>query len=96
VRIAYDPAKNASNIAKHRLSFDEVPLLDWASAIYRPDTRHDYREKRIRAWLIGSDGKPYSVVHDARRDDAGHQLPSRARKGMATLCRAHTRNLTPS
>jgi uncharacterized DUF497 family protein len=31
--VAYDPAKNARNIADQGLSFDEVPWLDWSTAI---------------------------------------------------------------
>jgi hypothetical protein len=75
VKIAYDPAKNARNIAVRGLSFDDVPLLDWTNVILRPDTRHDYGEDRTRAWLIGPDYKPYSVVF--RR---AHE------KEFATLC----------
>src|SRR5215467_4685962 len=44
------------------LPFDAVPGLDWSTAIEVEDTRRDYGEKRIRAWLFGSDGKPYSVA----------------------------------
>lgn len=66
MRIAYDPAKNVRNITRRGLSFDEVPMLDWAAAIYRIDDRRDYGERRIRAWLFGPDGKPYSVVFTMR------------------------------
>lgn len=66
MRIAYDPAKNAQTIRKRGLSFDDVPLLDWTKAIYRPDRRRDYGEDRIRAWLYGPDGQPYAVTYTAR------------------------------
>ncbi len=66
MEIAYDPAKNARNIASRGLSFDDVPQLGWANAILRPDTRRDYGEDRMRAWLIGPDHKPYSVVFTMR------------------------------
>jgi uncharacterized DUF497 family protein len=64
--VAYDPAKNARNIEERGLSFDEVPWLDWSTAIEIEDTRRDYGEKRMRAWLFGPDGKPFSVVYTMR------------------------------
>ena len=66
MRIAYDPAKNAQNIARRGLSFDDVTALDWSKAILRRDARRDYGENRTRAWLMGPDGKPYAVVFTVR------------------------------
>ena len=66
MRIAYDPAKNAQNIARRGLSFDDVTALNWSKAILRRDARRDYGENRTRAWLMGPDGKPYAVVFTVR------------------------------
>jgi uncharacterized DUF497 family protein len=49
VRFAYDPAKNAGNIALRGLSFDDVSLPDWVTAFSRPDRRRDYNETRMQA-----------------------------------------------
>lgn len=32
MKITYDPAKNAANIEKHGLSFDDAVHLEWGSA----------------------------------------------------------------
>jgi uncharacterized protein len=66
VRVAYDPAKNADNIARRGLSFDDVSALDWATATVIEDARRDYGERRDRAFLLGPDGKPYAVVYTMR------------------------------
>ena len=64
--VDYDPAKNARNIADRGLSFDDVPWLDWSTAIELEDTRRSYGEKRMRVWLFGLDGKLYSIVYTMR------------------------------
>ena len=49
MKITYDPNKNASNIQKHGLSFDDVPRLEWNDAYIWIDDRFDYSEVRISA-----------------------------------------------
>ena len=66
MRIGYDPDKNVRNIAERGLSFDDVPALNWATATLLPDSRRDYGEERMRAWLTGPDGNPYSVTFTVR------------------------------
>jgi uncharacterized protein len=46
MQIAFDPAKNAANIAKHGLSLAQANGLDWTTLQVKPDLRHDYGELR--------------------------------------------------
>jgi uncharacterized protein len=66
MRLGYDPQKIAWNIRARGLSFDEVALLDWETAVVRPDSRRDYGEARFQALTDGPDGKPYVVVFTMR------------------------------
>jgi len=47
--IAFDPAKNAANIAKHGLSFADFAGFDDAPVVIEDD-RYDYGETRWRAF----------------------------------------------
>jgi uncharacterized DUF497 family protein len=50
----WDPAKRASNVAKHGVDFTAAEGFDWATALVAADTRHDYGEVRLVAiGLIG-------------------------------------------
>lgn len=63
-----DPAKDASNIAKHGVSLIEASRLDWDGMIVLPDTRNEYGEDRYRGIaLLGS--RLYSVVYTPRNED---------------------------
>jgi len=66
MRLGYDPTKNAWNIRERGLSFDDVVLLDWATAVVRQDRRKDYGEDRFQALVEGPDSKPYVVVFTMR------------------------------
>lgn len=68
MKIGYDPAKNARNVTERGLSFEDVGLLDWSTAIVREDRRRDYGERRYQALADGGDGKPYVVVFTVRED----------------------------
>jgi len=49
MKVRFDPAKNAVNIAKHGLSFDEFEGFDvWTTT--HLDVRVDYGETRFRAF----------------------------------------------
>lgn len=48
MRITYDPAKNARNVAERGLSFELVAELEWEAALAQEDTRKDYGETRIQ------------------------------------------------
>ena len=62
MRLGYDQRKNTWNIRERGLSFDDVALLDWNTAVVRPDRRKDYGENRFQALVEGAEGKPYVVV----------------------------------
>ena len=50
MRITFDPAKNARNIAERGLPFSMAAEIDWSLAVILEDTRRDYGEKRWRAF----------------------------------------------
>lgn len=49
MKITYDKAKNARNIAERELSFERVHDFDWSNAGVDEDVRHDYPERRFVA-----------------------------------------------
>jgi uncharacterized protein len=65
MRIGFDPAKSAENIERRGLSFEEVTFLEWDTAIIKEDTRRDYGERRLQAFLYGR-SKAYVVVYTMR------------------------------
>ena len=46
MEIAFDPAKDAVNRAKHGVSLGEAARLDWSRTLAKPDRRTDYGEPR--------------------------------------------------
>jgi len=50
MEVTYDPAKNAANIERRGLSFDQVAELDWSSAVIAEDARKTYGERRYRVF----------------------------------------------
>ena len=46
MKIAFDPAKDAVNRAKHGVSLGEAGGLDWDRVLAIPDARADYGELR--------------------------------------------------
>lgn len=60
-RIAYDPAKDSSNQAKHGLSLALATELEWDTLECKPDTRRDYGELRQIGYAIAGD-RLYCVV----------------------------------
>lgn len=50
MKISFDPAKNASNIEKHGVSFEAVAGFDFSTALIAQDTRHEYGEVRFVAY----------------------------------------------
>jgi uncharacterized DUF497 family protein len=66
VSYGWNPAKRASNIAKHGVDFAAVEDFDWETALVEADTRRDYGEVRLRA--MGSVGERLHVlVYTIRR-----------------------------
>ncbi|WGS46815.1 BrnT family toxin [Burkholderia sp. JSH-S8] len=63
--ITFDPAKNASNIAKHGVSLELAAELEWSEVMAGVDSRHDYKEVReIGFGVIGE--RLYCVVFTQR------------------------------
>jgi uncharacterized protein len=52
LRITFDPAKNARNIAERSVSFERVADLDWETAVAVEDDRKDYGERRLRVMAL--------------------------------------------
>jgi uncharacterized DUF497 family protein len=48
--IAFDPGKDARNIAKHRISLARAEEMDMSAAVIRGDDRFDYGETRYIAF----------------------------------------------
>jgi uncharacterized DUF497 family protein len=49
MKIEFDPAKNALNIAKHDISFEDVVYFDFDTALIDQDDRKLYGEIRLVA-----------------------------------------------
>lgn len=49
MNVAFDPVKDAANVAKHGVSLTEAAEFEWGTAIVWPDTRRDYGEARMVA-----------------------------------------------
>jgi uncharacterized protein len=49
MRIEFDPAKDAANVARHGVSLALAKLLDWDSALVWVDHRFEYDEWRMIA-----------------------------------------------
>lgn len=65
MKIGYDPAKNAWNVARRALPFDDAALLDWSTAVIGVDDRRDYGEVRYR--VLGRIGvRLYALVFTQR------------------------------
>ena len=75
MRLTFDPAKNARNIAERGLSFERVPELDWETAVSQEDTRKDYGETRIQVLAFLGNRLHAAVI--AIRGDALHVISFR-------------------
>jgi len=49
MNVTFDPAKDASNLAKHGFSLLDAVGFEWGTAVVWPDARHDYDEARMVA-----------------------------------------------
>ena len=67
MKITFDPAKDAVNIAKHGVSMALASELDWGSAQLWQDMRMEYDEVRIIALALMKTRLFYVVFTD--RDD---------------------------
>ena len=75
MRLTFDPAKNARNIAERGLSFELVADLDWETALIREDRRRDYGERRMRVSAFLGHRLHLAVV--TYRGDAVHVISFR-------------------
>jgi hypothetical protein len=75
MRVTFDPAKNARNIAERGLSFERVAELDWETAVSEEDVRRDYGERRVR--IFGLLGKRLHVAIITLRDETVHVISFR-------------------
>ena len=70
ISFEWDYAKAASNLKKHRVSFDEaVAVFGDSLAITFPDTDHEDGEYRSRTYGMSSKGRLIVVVHTERRNN---------------------------
>ncbi len=61
MQIDFDPAKDASNTAKHGVSLAWAGQLEWDALVSKPDTRRDYDELRMIGYaFVGA--RLYCVV----------------------------------
>jgi uncharacterized DUF497 family protein len=65
MNIEFDSAKNEANIAKHGVSLALGAEMDMATAVVVEDDRHDYGERRFRAFGH-IDGAAYCFVFAVR------------------------------
>lgn len=80
MEIEFDPDKEATNLAKHRISLKRA--ADFTSLEVQRDTRFDYGELRFRAW--GEiDGEAYCLAFTTRN----------GRLRAISLRRAHRREM---
>ncbi len=49
MKVTFDPAKDAANVAKHGVSLADAEAFEWGSAEVWPDTRRSYGEARMVA-----------------------------------------------
>jgi uncharacterized protein len=64
VKVEFDPAKNAQNIAERGISFERAEEFDWDTALVAEDTRKQYPERRFEG--IGYVGRRLYVLVFAR------------------------------
>jgi uncharacterized DUF497 family protein len=68
-QIAWDPDKNAINIRRHGIAFEDAGRIFDGSTLERVDDRFDYGE--IRIYAIGLvDGVEVTAIYADRGDDA--------------------------
>ena len=74
-RIAFDPAKNATNIASRGLSFELVEQMEWTTALMVEDTRKAYGERRFQ--VLGFIGERLHALVFTPREGKVHVISLR-------------------
>ena len=64
MRIEFDPAKDATNVARHSVSLALAGKLDWDAALVWVDDRFDYDELRMIALAPEADTLYYVAFVD--------------------------------
>ncbi len=67
MEITFDPAKDATNTAKHGVSLALASDLEWGDLLAQPDTRRDYSELRMIGYAPLGD-RVFCVVFTDRGD----------------------------
>ena len=75
VKIGFDPAKNAANMASRGLPFELVEQLDWAHALMKEDTRKAYGERRFH--VLGFIGERLHALVFTPREGKVHVISLR-------------------
>ncbi|GGD32683.1 BrnT family toxin [Aureimonas glaciei] len=83
MRIVFDPAKDATNIAKHGISLARAEDLEILAFLV--DDRHDYGEARFRAFGL-IDGVAHCLVYAVRE---GHIRAISLRRAHSKEMRRH-------
>ena len=68
MKLTYDTAKDAVNLAKHGVSLAIAARLEWADALLWQDMRKEYGEVRMIAFAL-MDERLYCVVFTDRGED---------------------------
>jgi uncharacterized protein len=66
--VEFDPAKDASNIAKHGVSLALAASMDMETAVVVADTRRSYGEPRFNAYGL-IDGRMFAMTFTIRATD---------------------------
>ena len=75
VKIGFDPAKNATNIASRGLPFELVEQMEWATALIQEDTRKAYGERRFQ--VLGFIGERLHALVFTPREGKVHVISLR-------------------
>lgn len=88
IKIIFDPAKDAANLAKHGLSLAEADRIDWDTALIEEDDLRNFGEARMLG--IGYIGHRLYFVVFVERDGLRRIISMRkaSNKEKATYAKA--------
>ncbi len=86
MEFAWDHKKNITNGQKHGLTFEIAALLFRSAVVEEPDGRHDYGERRVRAYGT-INGRLIVCVYTDRR------ISERAVRWIISLRKANKREI---
>ena len=73
MRFTWDPRKNAINVRRHGIAFQDAKRIFAGPTVEREDDRFDYGETRVYA--IGLvEGMEITVIYTDRNDDERHLI----------------------